>query len=90
MRWLLLFLLTYYSLSTPAQIILDSTTVTVSEVARNLDTPWEILWGPDDHIWFTERRGTVNRLDPDNGTLQILITINEVQEKAKSGGQKTK
>ncbi|HBF19684.1 MAG TPA: glucose dehydrogenase [Cryomorphaceae bacterium] len=85
MRWLLLFLLTYYSLSTPAQIILDSTTVTVSEVARNLDTPWEILWGPDDHIWFTERRGTVNRLDPDNGTLQILITINEVQEQGESG-----
>lgn len=54
-------------------------------VIGNLDTPWEILWGPDDHIWMTERRGVVSRVDPANGNKQELLTLTDVVEQGESG-----
>jgi len=30
--------------------LLDSTTLTSRLVKDGLDIPWEIIWGPDDHI----------------------------------------
>ncbi len=68
-----------------AQITIGSTEVDTQSVATNLDTPWEILWGPDDHIWLTERYGRVSRLDPESGELRELITIEEVYETGESG-----
>ncbi len=85
---LLLFFPIIFSLSShiaQGQISIGSTQVDTQSVATNLDTPWEILWGPDDHIWFTERYGRVSRLDPDNGDLVELITIEEVHEESESG-----
>ncbi len=32
-------------------------------VASGLDTPWDLAWGPDGALWFTERPGRVSRLD---------------------------
>ena len=26
-------------------------------VATGLDYPWQVTWGPDSHIWVTERKG---------------------------------
>ncbi len=85
MRNFSILLFNVLALSLSAQIQLDSTAVTVSTVAQNLDTPWEILWGPDNHIWFTERRGTVNRLNPVSGAVENLITITEVREQGEAG-----
>lgn len=28
---------------------------------NTLNFPWEIIWGPDDFIWFTEREGRVKK-----------------------------
>lgn len=37
-------------------------------LTTGLDAPWEVLWGPDDHLWVTERAaGRVTRIDPDSG-----------------------
>ncbi len=33
-------------------------------IAKNLDTPWELLWGPDNFIWMTERFGRISRVNP--------------------------
>lgn len=68
-----------------AQITLDSTVVTQTVVAQNLDVPWEILWGPDDNIWFTERGGKVSRLDPETSTIEVLLEIDDVAEVSESG-----
>lgn len=68
------------------QITLDSTTLTTSVVATDLDTPWEILWAPDHHIWFTERRGVVSRVDPETKKVEKLLDIqNLVIEESESG-----
>lgn len=65
---------------------LDSTTLTSRLVKDSLDIPWEILWGPDDHIWVTERFGRVSRIDPKTGTQKVLLDIsNNVYERSEAG-----
>jgi glucose/arabinose dehydrogenase len=44
----------------------------------NLNFPWEILWGPDNYIWFTEREGRVKRMNPATGDVTLVATIPEV------------
>jgi glucose/arabinose dehydrogenase len=44
----------------------------------HLNFPWEILWGPDNFIWFTEREGRVNRMNPATGEVTLVATIKEV------------
>lgn len=68
-----------------AQIRIGSTPVDTSTVVSGLDTPWEILWGPDDHIWITERYGRVSRLNPETGELKELLRIAGVHEQSESG-----
>ena len=33
----------------------DEIGITTRVVVQNLSYPWEILWGPDNMIWMTER-----------------------------------
>ncbi len=55
-------------------------------VATGLDTPWEILWGPDNFIWTTERKGIVSRIDPETGEkFEILDITDIVHEQSESG-----
>lgn len=68
-----------------AQVSIGSTMVDTNTVVSNLDTPWEILWGPDDHIWITERYGGVSRLNPETREFTKLLTIDEVYEVGESG-----
>lgn len=79
------FVLLSLPLSMHSQISIGNTKVDTQSVATGLDTPWEMLWGDDDHIWFTERYGRVSRLNPDNGEINELITIEEVHEEGESG-----
>lgn len=49
-----------------------SAQMTTRVVADNLFIPWEMVYGPDDHIWFTQKNGYICRLDP---TTQRLDTL---------------
>ncbi len=83
---LLLAMAACYMQLTNAQLIqLDSTELTVQTIAENLETPWEILWGPDDMIWMTERKGVVSRVDPVSGNVDALLKIDEVGEYGEGG-----
>lgn len=68
-----------------AQLSLGKTTIDTMTVASNLDTPWEILWGPDDHIWITERLGRISRLNPQSGEITEVAFIAEVHEQGEGG-----
>lgn len=57
----------------------------VRVVASELSFPWEIIWGPDDHIWMTERGGRISRIEPKSGTVQELLTVSEVQANGEGG-----
>src|SRR5687768_6446946 len=72
------------------QILACSTSVSQSDlatrdVATNLDTPWEILWGPDNMIWMTERRGVISRVDPQSGVVTPVFTVPDVYEQSETG-----
>jgi len=58
-----------------SQIFVGATEIDTSTVVTGLYTPWEILWGPDDHIWITERNGRISRLNPGTGSITELIFI---------------
>lgn len=56
------------------------------DVATNLTIPWEILWGPDDYIWYTERVGRVGRVNPETGDRETILDItNRVQTGSERG-----
>lgn len=37
---------------------------TATVVVTGLDTPWDLVWGPDGMIWVSERGGRISRVDP--------------------------
>lgn len=55
------------------------------DVITGLDTPWEVLWGPDDMVWFTERPGRVSRMNPETGVRKVILTLTDVFEQSESG-----
>jgi glucose/arabinose dehydrogenase len=60
-------------------------TLQTREVVDSLDTPWEILWGPDNWIWMTERGGRVSRVNPTTGENVTVFTVPNVYEESESG-----
>lgn len=66
-------------------IQLDSTRVGASTVVSGLHVPWEICWGPDNWIWFTEQGGTVSKVNPATGQKKVLLKIPDVFRKKSYG-----
>ncbi len=68
-----------------SQQIIGNTTIDTTTLLSGIDTPWEILWGPDNFIWFTERQGTVSRLNPESGQRTVILTIEDAFEYGEGG-----
>ncbi|WP_052733144.1 PQQ-dependent sugar dehydrogenase [Hymenobacter terrenus] len=62
-----------------------TTTVTASAVATNLNVVWEIVWGPDNFLWVTERFGRISRVNPATGQVLPLLTLPDVTPVGESG-----
>ena len=59
----------------------------VNVLARNLSAPLNILYGPDDTLWITERVGkNITRIDPTNGTKLSSIPVPGVNQSAGQDG----
>ncbi len=56
-----------------------------SVIVQGLNFPWEILWGPDNFIWMTERGGKISRINPATGTVTTVFTITEVATNGEGG-----
>mgnify|MGYP003546918316 CR=1 FL=1 len=54
-------------------------------VLSNLNYPWEILWGQDNHIWMTERGGKISKINPATGAIVFSATISEVVSNGEGG-----
>jgi aldose sugar dehydrogenase len=68
--------------TTPANVIDGFKTRTVAD---KLDVPWEILWGSDNWLWITERKGIVSRINPENGEKKVILTLSDCYQAAESG-----
>ncbi|RYU78762.1 PQQ-dependent sugar dehydrogenase [Hymenobacter persicinus] len=62
-----------------------TTTVSVTPLVTGLHVPWELVWGPDNFIWMTERNGRISRVNPTTGQVQLLLTLPDVREVSESG-----
>jgi aldose sugar dehydrogenase len=56
-----------------------------SVLVQGLNYAWEILWGPDNFIWMTERGGKISRVNPTTGSVKLVYTINEVVSNGEGG-----
>lgn len=60
-----------------AQSRIDSTYFHTETILANIDCPWEIVWGPDGHIWMTHRTGMVSRVNVNTGSLNTILEIKD-------------
>ena len=67
--------------------LLNKEGFSVNVIARNLSAPLNLLYGPDDTLWITERVGKdILRVDPTNGTTLSKMPIpNANQSKGQDG-----
>lgn len=49
-----------------------SAQMTVHVVRDSLFIPWELVYGPDNHIWFTQKNGYICKLEPASGKIDTL------------------
>jgi PQQ-dependent dehydrogenase (s-GDH family) len=68
----------------PAETVQDAS-IDIQILSQNLTYPWELLWGPDNFIWMTERGGKISRVNPDNGTVNVVFTIPDVKSMGEGG-----
>ena len=66
-------------------IKLTAESVRATVLTEGLSFPWEILWGPDDHIWMTERGGRISRVNPATGKLTALLQVPDVRSRGEGG-----
>jgi len=78
--WLIavVLLLAHCQKKSSGETVLTPVEIKDSVLVQNLSYPWEILWGPDNYIWMTERPGRISRINPESGAVTPLITISEV------------
>ncbi len=70
---------------TPESVRQGDTPFDMRVVAKGLEGPWEVTYGPDDKLWITERTGKrIVQIDPQTGEKAVLATIPEVEA---PGGQ---
>ena len=83
-----LFMLIFFLGSNCAQKNPDNqaeSTLKSKVLASNLSYPWEILWGPDNMIWMTERNGRISKVNPTTGQVTPLITVADVRSRGEGG-----
>lgn len=72
--------------SSQAVLTIGSTTVVTDTIITGIDVPWEILYGPDNHIWMTERKGIVSRIDAVAKTKTTILDISASVNQYGEGG----
>lgn len=82
---ILIWMMVIHSNHLRAQVNIGGTLVDTSTVISGIDIPWTIIWGPDNHIWMTERFGRVSRVNPQTGQQQVLLTLSDCQASGESG-----
>ena len=70
---------------TQNQVPVSDAQVEIKVLTGGLSQPWELVWGPDNFIWLTERDGKVSRLDPATGNVTVIADIQDVVSRGEGG-----
>jgi glucose/arabinose dehydrogenase len=63
----------------------DTAILTDKVLTDKLTFPWEVLWGPNNRLWVTERGGKISSIDPSTGNITLIKTISEVVSRGEGG-----
>lgn len=74
-----------YIICTSTSVISQPVGYSTREFISGLNVPWEIAWGRDNWIWFTERIGSINRVNPETGERKLLLRETDVFQWYESG-----
>ena len=62
-------------------------TFTSRVIATDLANPWEVTWGPDGHLWITERTAfRVTRVNPADGSRRVALTLSDAYQSVVQDG----
>jgi PQQ-dependent dehydrogenase (s-GDH family) len=65
--------------SAPVEGPLSAGQFVMRVVTSGLANPFQVIWGPDDYLWVTERTaGRITRIRPSDGSTTTAITIRDV------------
>ena len=56
-----------------------------SVIVAGLVQPWEIIYGPDEQLWITEKLGKISKVNPVTKQITPIITINDVVSNGEGG-----
>jgi glucose/arabinose dehydrogenase len=70
----------------------DKQEVTLPEVdlktrvlTMGLSHIWEMVYGPDQQLWITERGGKISRVNPETGAITLLLNVPDVVPNGEGG-----
>lgn len=58
----------------------------VEEICRDLKIPWDMVMDVNGNIWFTERDGGINRIDPATGIITEVHWVEETFQSPENSG----
>ncbi len=67
------------SLIASLQIILETTVLNERVVVNDLDIPWDMTYGPDGYVWYTELSGKISRLNIETDEVQLIHQVPDVE-----------
>jgi glucose/arabinose dehydrogenase len=73
------------SVKTEETVNTFSVQLQTSVIVSGLIQPWEIIYGPDEQLWITEKAGKISRVNPVSKQITPLITINDVVSNGEGG-----
>jgi PQQ-dependent dehydrogenase (s-GDH family) len=54
-------------------------------VSSGLSHVWEMVYGPDQQLWITERGGKISRVNPQTGAVTLLLNVPDVVSNNEGG-----
>lgn len=78
MKWTAIVPMLLLALGAGAQdtFIVGNTTLYATDLVDDSQIPWELVWGGDDMLWCSERKGRVIRIDPATGEYDTVLDLN--------------
>jgi aldose sugar dehydrogenase len=67
-------------------IQIGNTTVKADTLITGLDVPWEIICHTDGHLWITERKGIVSRINLSTGVKSVILDITAIVTQQSESG----